>query len=171
MHTCIINCTGFKSINARTCKYTYNHLSQTPKLIMDLTQSHNLHQPHAFRDQYSDYSRIGLTPPALPTPSSSALLSPWRPYLLDLIKLPARCRGCCWRWRMEDRLGESVRERIMNAPMQLQSASEKERCYNRCGQTFSVSRQGSVQPLISCFNAPSPSLPCLPHFPSFNNPL
>lgn len=53
----------------------------------------------------------------------------------------------------------------MNTAVQLCSVSGRERCYNRCGQTFSDRSQRSFQPLISCINnlvpPPPPPPPAL----------
>lgn len=55
----------------------------------------------------------------------------------------------------------------MNSSVQRSALPQKrERCYNRCGQTFSVSSQRSIQPLISRINTPVPSLPSLPPHPT-----
>lgn len=91
------------------------------------------------------------------SPCFFSFSSPARPYLPGLIKLPVGSRGCCWRLGMGDSpcaKREREEPEIMNRRTALLGsiASEWERCYNGCGQTFYVSSRRSIQLLISCIS-------------------
>lgn len=99
------------------------------------------------------------TPPPCPPPRSSApLSSPVQPYLPGLIKLPVRgkgrCRSCGWGVAtapLTDR-----KRGIMNRVVQKRSVTERERCYNRCGQKPALD---SASRLLHWRPLPTPTYP------------
>ena len=68
-----------------------------------------------------------------------------------------------------ERESETVREKGGNNEQKRAAPQKWERCYNRCGQTFSVSSRRSLQPLISCINTPVPSLLSPPNSPRLSS--
>lgn len=68
---------------------------------------------------------------------------------------PGEREGVCVCVCERERGRERNNEHHQDAPLRLREG----RCYNRCGQTFTVRSRCSIQPFICCINTLVPSLP------------